>query len=472
MSSFFRKLSWLFIRRNKEAELREEIEFHLREEAEERTTAGMANDQARLAARRELGNFTRVQEDTRAAWTWALFEDFLRDLRYGFRSMIANRTFSALAILSLALGIGANTAIFSFMDSILLRSLPVSHPESLVSLSGHTNEAEVHGTDRHDVCYLDPKGGFHSGVMAFPTLELFTKNDSIFSAVFGYQGAGDLHLTIGNEAQMAATEYVTGNYFQALGVPPAAGRLLMPDDDRFGAPPVAVVSFALSRRFAGPAAAIGQSILIDRVPFRIIGVAPPEFFGADPTAHPAIYVPLHANLLLELHDYHRADAAFVDPDYEWVVPMARLQPGVSLERAQAVLAPQFSEWMRTVNTARTRTDLPVLQVQEARGGLDGLRRAYSKPLFILITLAGLILAIACANIANLLLARAAARKREIAVRLSIGAGRFRIVRQLLTESMMLASIGGAAGIAFAFWPSGFSRCCWPTDATISRFTPR
>jgi macrolide transport system ATP-binding/permease protein len=453
MTSFFRKLRWLMRRPDKELELKEELQFHLEEEAGERQAQGLGGEEAPRAARRELGNVALVQEDTRAMWTWTFGEQLVQDIRYGLRTIAANKTFSAMAILSLALGIGANTAIFSFMDSILLRSLPVPEPQSLVILSWHTPRRGVHGTNRHSNSFNDPNGGFIGGFFAYPAFELFRKSDSVFSTVFGYQGAGDLNLTYRGHAELARTEYVSADYFRGLGIPPAAGRLIAPDDDRAGGPSVAVISFALSqRRFGGPDNAPGQSILINNLPFSVIGVAPPEFFGADPDRPPDIYVPMHANLLLEAGDKYDPPArTYVDPYYDWVVPMARLRPGVSAKQAQAALAGPFFEWARTADPKRRPEDTPTLLVREGSGGLDGLRRRYSKPLYILMTLVGLILSIACANIANLLLARASARKREIALRLSLGAGRFRIIRQLLTESILLAAIGGALGVAFAIW---------------------
>jgi len=450
--SFFRKLSWLVRRTTKEADLQEELQFHLEEEAESQIDRGRSPADARLAARRDLGNLARVQEETRAAWSWTPIEHLMQDTRYALRTMAANKTFSALAILSLALGIGANTAIFSFMDAILLRSLPVAHPEWLVTLSWRTNGNESHGLNFHDDSFLRPKEGFGGSALAYPALEMFARNDAIFSNVFGYQSAGDLHLRVGNQAQIANTEYVTGNYFQSLGIPPAAGRLIIVDDDRTAAPPVAVVSFALSqRRFGSAAGAVNQPILINNLPFTIVGVAPPEFFGADPGALPEIYVPAHAFLQLHSDGAHTAGVWFTDPDIEWMIAMARLRPGVTIAQAQAAMSPQFSEWMRTVNTARNRADLPKLVLRDGSGGLSGVRLRYSKPLLILLTLVALILALACANIANLLLARATARRREIAVRISIGAGRLRVIRQLLTESVLLASIGALLGIAFAVW---------------------
>jgi len=451
MMPFLHKLYWLARRRQKDAELEEELQFHLDEEAAEQMADGRQMDEARRAARRDLGNLMIVREDTRAAWTWTLVEQLAQDLRYGVRMLVANKTFSALAILSLALGIGANTAIFSFMDAMLMRSLPVSDPQSLVTLAWHTKKQEFHGSNSHDSDYDDPNGGFVGGVFAYPAFELFQRDTSVFTSVFGYQGARQLHLAVNGHAQIVNGEYVSGNYFSGLGVSPASGRLIAPDDDRAGAPAVAVISDALAEAsFGGAAKAPGQSILLDSIPFTIVGVAPPGFFGADPNALPAIYVPMRTNLLLQAGDkYARAAARYTEPNYDWVVAMARLRPGVTAAQAQAALAPAFSAWKASTDTKRPKDDLPTLVVRETAGGLEGLRRTYSKPLYLLLTLVGLILAIACANIANLLLARASTRTREMAVRLSIGAGRNRVIRQLLTESLLLSGIGGALGVACA-----------------------
>lgn len=405
-----------------------------------------------FAAPGELGNLTLAAEDARAQFGRLWLERLAQDVRYALRSMRHQKAFTAIVVASLALGIGANTAIYSFMEAIVFRPLPVRDPRSLVIMKWR---AKGYALARSGMSWstggssFDTTTGTVSSIFPYPALQVFQESRDVLSAAFCYFSASRLALTAQGETSAVKGQYVSGGYFDGMGTVPLAGRLVQPEDDSVSAGAVAVLSARFSRRrFGSPEAAVGETIRINDKPFSVIGVAPPPFFGAEPGAIPDVYIPLHADVILATGN----SGQYLDDHYYWIEVMGRLKPGVSLEQARTRLAPPFHQYVKaTATTAAQLDDLPVLTLQPGATGLDSLRRQYARPIYILMAMVGLILLVACSNIASLLLSRAATRRREIAVRLGIGASRARIVRQLLTESLLLSSLGGVLGVGVALW---------------------
>jgi macrolide transport system ATP-binding/permease protein len=475
-------LKRLFKRSTEDSELSEELESHLAHEIDDNLARGMSPEEARRLAYVKRGNPLRIRdqvwETNRIPW----LEDIWRDLRYAARTLAKAPSFTLVALLVMALGIGANTAICSFLDSLLLRSLPVSDPGSLVILNWHARDTQQDTVMQSMSGFVgvDPRLGDVSDIFPYPAFEIFQRNaanakDAVFANVFAYchtREVRNANVIINGQAENARGELVSGDFFHGLQVAPATGRVILPDDDRVGAVPVVVASYAFAEKhFGGAANAVGKVILINNVVFTVAGTAPAEFFGVDPELLPDFYVPLHTNLLLGAGDPLAFSAAdYLDQNYYWLQVMARLRPGVSKAQAEAQLAQQFHQWVAT--TAQNdgqRSDLPLLYLTEGAGGLDTLRRRFSEPLYVLMTLVGLILAIACSNVANLQLVRAASRRREIALRLTEGASRMRVIRQLLTESILLSSLGGALGLMVAIWGIRFLSLLLGDSGSIGSF---
>ena len=329
MKEFLRRLWFLLHRAELERDLDEEMRHHLALRAEERGSPE--------AALRQFGNVTLLKEQSRAMWTWTFWEQLTQDFRYGLRTMAASPLFTAMATLSLALGIGANTAIYSFMDAILLRSLPVQHPQQLVVINWRARNSPpvIHGQngDRHR-----DDAGITSPNYPFAAFHLLRSNQNALSMLFAYATAWEINLVAEDQAEIADGQLVSGGFYGGLGVTPAAGRLIVDDDDRSGAAPVAVISYRYWQgRFAANPAAIGRRILINNTSFTIVGVSAPGFFGLNPAVDPKVYLPLHAAPLLAANPADDEKRRFFDSNYYWLEMMGRVHPGVSAGQAQAAL---------------------------------------------------------------------------------------------------------------------------------------
>ena len=454
-------MDWRIWRRTqRERDLRDEIAHDLALEADERRRAGALPDEAAQASRRDFGNVLLVEEEIRETWGWASLDRLAQDLRYGWRTLRKNALFTAMAVSTLALGIGANTAIYSVIDAVMLRALPVRNPGALAILNWHARREPLVIDIHNGSLYNEVGGGKTSPDFPWPAYELLRDHNSVFTSLFAYQDVGRLTLSVRGQAESGRVQLVSGNFFRGLGIIPAAGRLIDESDNLAGGSRVAVLSYQFWReRFEGDPAVVGQAMRINNLPFTVVGVAPPEFFGVKPGAAPVLYAPIANRPALARDFGNQPDRMFVDPRFYWVNLMGRLRPGISLARAQVELAARFHQFALASATNTTeQAALPELWLEEGASGVDSLRRQYSKPLLVLMAMVALILAIACANIANMLLARGAARRREIGVRLSLGASRLRVIRQLLTESVLLALAGGllgvgvaAGGIRFLIW---------------------
>jgi predicted permease len=419
--------------------LDQEIRDHIEMATQDNIDRGMSPEEAHYAAVRKFGNVTRVQEDTRAVWSFTWFENALQDVRFGLRKLRKSPGFTIVAVLTLALGIGANTAIFHLIDAVRLRSLPVRDPQSLVS--------------------IQIKGGNHGfginagdeSLLTYPLWEQIRDHQTSLSGAFAWE-SWDFNVGLGAQKKSVIGLWVSGEMFRSLGILPEKGRFLTTEDDRAGCgTPGVVLSYAFWRtQFGSDESIVGQKLIVDSHPIEIIGVAPAKFTGLEIGKAFDIAVPFCSGPALNSKDTNLSRREFF-----WVLVMGHLKSGVTLAHASAELE-TLSRGMieATVPSGYSEDALKTyhdfrLTALPAGGGISNLRQSYSASLWLLLGITGLVLLIACANIANLMLVRSSVRGREMAVRLALGASYWRLATQMITESLLLAGTGAALGLVLA-----------------------
>jgi predicted permease len=422
------RLAGLFNREKRDRELADELEGHLQMHIEDNLRAGMTPEEARRQALVKLGGLEPTKEEYRRQRGLPLIETLIQDVRYGLRMLAKRPGFTVIAVLSLGLGIGANTAVFSLVNTAALRPLPVERPDELVSLqnAGLLRVSTTFSYPNYKD-FRDRSGDGMAGLIGYRFVPLAVSHDGVNEKLWGY--------------------IVTGNYFEVLGVKPALGRLISPDEDRLpGAHPVVVVSYqGWQQRFGADPNIIGKTLLVNGRSFTVIGVAEPGFFGTEIIASPELWFPMAMQAELEM------GSGWLDKrDTDMTIVLGRLKPGVSAARAEAALnsiALQLESEYPDINGGKR------VKLSPPGYGFSGreMRTAVLGFAGLLMVVVAFVLLLACTNLANLLLARAAERRREIAVRLALGASRRRLVGQLLVESMLPAMGGGALGLLLAYW---------------------
>jgi predicted permease len=445
--SIFRRI---FRPRHTDSDIAADIESHLAERAQELIDSGMSPEDAYRRARREFGNVTFLSEQSREEWQWVAFEQLVADMRYAARSLWRSPVYSATIILTLALGIGANAAIFNLLHAVILRSLPVPNPQQLrlISVSKLKN------------------GEYDDPIFSVPVLQQMQIAASGRAQISGFSSIADGLASIeGREPETVGYQLVSTNFFQTLTINVSYGRFFTASEERGAVPYPAVISDAFwAKRFGRSHSVLGTQAVLNNTPVVIVGVAPAEFFGVEPGKQPNLWLPVYAQFDLRYRgntwdSNGNSNAPFFEqPQIRWLKLIVREEPGTMDAVLASLLTPVFAADMRREATGWDpeggKNFLNAHLVFSPGGkGLDQLRSHFADPLIVLMCAAAMVLLVACANIASLAIARSASRQKEIGIRCSLGAGRGRIIRQYLAETFILASLGGTLSVPMAIGAS-------------------
>ena len=438
----------LFRRPRVERDMDEELRSHIANRAEDlMRSAGLPRAEAEHRARLEFGGYQKYKEEIRESLGAHFIETLLQDVRYALRTLRKSPGFTAVAVLTLALGIGANTAIFTVVDAVLLRALPVKDPQQLVVLrwSAHSRP-KINGFSGYGDCE-DRNCSF-----SLPFFRTMDAQAKVFSGMAAFAGPLDMDLSGNGAAKIAHGTFVSGDFFSTVGVNASIGRRLTASDDIPSAPPAIVLTYAYwQRAFGGDRSAIGRTIRLNNVPVTIIGVAEPRFTNLTPGNTQDLFLPCSLADRVK-GEWWGNQSRTSTTDIWWVIVLGRLKPGISIGQAQAAVTTIFrNEMLHGASPAFTEADAPEIHLLPAQAGLNGETSQIAPMLYLLMFGVGFILLITCANVAGLMLARSATRQKEMSIRLALGAGRTRLIRQLLTESVLMSLIGAAFGILFAVW---------------------